>query len=303
MQADIQRLGADGLAVHLRNSLGRLLGRAEVHIAESLGNILLLVNGNDGRGDLAAGGEHLAQLLVVDIVVKVLHVQVGALERSLVVGNTRLGATLLLVLTDKNLLAGDGKGLGVVELLNHFDSRFGSLEVDITVSLGLAAFTGNHGRSDLAADGKCSLELLVSHVLPEVLHIHVGEGLASVPLLVGNVVGDDQGKELGRSQLLAVGGFHGAFSLLAGLVLNEAKALGLAAIAASDFARQNVAKLGESVQEINRRDGGLNVPDDDISVSRLAHEGIALLPHNAKGPALDHRVVEPIESALGILSA
>jgi len=207
------------------------------------------------------------------------------------------------VLHDSNLLAGDGKGLGVVELLNALDSRFGSLEVDETMSLGLAAFTGNHGRSDLAADGKCSLELLVSHVLPEVLHIHVGEGLASVPLLVGNVVGDDQGKELGRSQLLAVGGFHGAFSLLAGLVLNEAKALGLAVVAASNLARQDVAKLGESVQEITGRHRGIGVLDEDVSSARLAHGGIALLPHDAKGPSLDHVVVERIESALGVLSA
>jgi len=97
------------------------------------------------------------------------------------------------------------------------------------------------------AAASCSSVTLV----PEVLHQHVGEGPADVPLLGRNVVGDDEGEALGRSQLLAVGGLHGTFSLLTGLVLNEAEALRLAVIAGSDLAGQDVAEL-EKVSKRSR---------------------------------------------------
>jgi hypothetical protein len=133
----MQRLGTDGLAVHLRNSLSRLLGGAEVHEAESLGNAIVVLL-NDGRGDLTAGGEHLAQFfLVSDVVVKVPHEHVSALERSRV-GNLRPDASNIQV-PNRNLLAGDSKDVCVVEFLDTLECRIGSRKVDIMI---LCAISG-----------------------------------------------------------------------------------------------------------------------------------------------------------------
>ncbi len=56
-----------------------------------------------------------------------------------------------------NPVAGRGQGLDVFDQLNALYRGFGQLEVNETVSLGLAACVAvHHGRRDLAAGGECS---------------------------------------------------------------------------------------------------------------------------------------------------
>ena len=114
---------------------------------------------------------------------------------------------------------------------------------------------------------------------------------------------NNESEALGRGQLLAICALHRPLSLLNRLVLNEAKAFRLAVLGCSDLARQNVSELGKSVQEITRGDGRIDVLDEDVSGTRLAHGGVALLPHDAKGPSLDNVVVQGFEGTLGVLSA
>mmetsp|Transcript_7796 Transcript_7796/g.18105 ORF Transcript_7796/g.18105 Transcript_7796/m.18105 type:complete len:304 (+) Transcript_7796:722-1633(+) len=76
VKSDVDGLGAHHLAVHVRDSTGGVIGRSKAHVAEALA--LAGVQLDLGRGDGAEGLESRAQLVVIDGVIEVLDVQVGA---------------------------------------------------------------------------------------------------------------------------------------------------------------------------------------------------------------------------------
>ena len=117
------------------------------------------------------------------------------------------------------------------------------------------------------------------------------------------MVRDDERKALGFGQLLAICALNGLLSFFAGLKLNETKAPGLAVFGCCEFARQNGSERGESVGEVVGSEARVEVLDEDVSLTRLAQEGVALLPHEAQRPALDRAVVQLLKRLLRDLSA
>merc|ERR1719316_1687841 len=195
---DVQRLAADHLQVHLRDSLRRLLRGGEAHETEALGRALLIAD-NLGRRDLAEGAEVLAELLVVDALVEVLDVEVHALlragrgalrvelalqaERALGLGLRALhvhllpGLVALLALGLLLLLV--GALVRLVELLHRRLRRVGVLEVHEREG-ALLLVRAPHRGGDRAARAERLLELLLGPALRHVLHVQVREGLRLV---------------------------------------------------------------------------------------------------------------------------
>mmetsp|Transcript_20918 Transcript_20918/g.49614 ORF Transcript_20918/g.49614 Transcript_20918/m.49614 type:complete len:435 (+) Transcript_20918:452-1756(+) len=232
VERDVDRLLADHLAVHVRDGAGGVVSRREAHVAEALGLAALLLL-DLGRGDRAEGGEVRAELVVLDGVIQVLDVEVGArvllhqlsLALRPLAAEFRLTLGTLLGLADiDGLLPAERRG--VVERLGGLGGGLKLLEVDKTEALGLALGVGDDDSGgDLAILGKLGLELLLGDVLGKVLDEDVRElGHATLVLALhgGNeradvhtLVGDD----------VAVHLLDGGVGLLLGLILDEAVAL------------------------------------------------------------------------------
>jgi hypothetical protein len=266
---------------------------------------------NLGRGDGAEGCEHVAELLVIDIVVEVLDVEVDALVFGLLLeaGSFVLLAELLLTLVlllcaaDVELLALE---VGVVECV---DSDRSSLVADVVNEAEATALAlviaGNGGRGDVAVLLEKVTELLVGDLKVNVLDVDVGEvGLHLLELahalLLGDVVADEN---LLLVQQHAVDVLDSVVGGLGGLVVDKSVALGVAELVLSNLAAQDVTESGEGVVERLVVNGVVEVLDEDVALASLAQSGVALRPHNAARLALDDGVVQLLESLLAVVRA
>jgi hypothetical protein len=281
-----------------RSGLGAALGRHGV--AHNL-----------GRGDGAEGCEHVAELLVVDVVVEVLDVEVDALVLGLLLeaGSLVLLAELLLTLvlllcaTDVELLALE---VGVIE---GVDGDRGSLVADVVDEAEATALAlvvaGDRGRGDVTVLLEEVTELLVGDLEVNVLDVDVGEvGLHLLELahalLLGDVVADE---DLLLVQQHAVDVLDSVVGGLGGLVVDKPVALGVAELVLSDLAAQDVTESSEGVVERLVINGVVEVLDEDVALAGLAQSGVALRPHNAARLALDDGVVQLLKSLLAVLRA
>merc|ERR1719316_2635395 len=313
---DVQRLAADHLQVHLRDSLRRLLRGGEAHEAEALGRALLIAD-NLGRRDLAEGAEVLAELLVVDALVEVLDVEVHALLRA---GRGALRVELA-------LQAVRALGLGLRALHVHLLARLvGILALGLLLLLvralvrlvvlvhGLLRGVGGlevheregalllvrapHRGGDGAAAAEDLLELVLVPALRHVLHVQVREDLhlvVAVPHL-------DELADLHRllADLHAVHALDGLLRRVLGLEVHEPVALRLAVLVGRDLAGQDVAEQAERVVQGLVVDVRVEVLHEDVPRAGLAHRRVAVAPHDAAGAALDLRVVQGVQRALRV---
>lgn len=262
-------------------------------------------------GDGAKGCEHIAKLVVINIVIKVLDVQVDTLVLGLLLetGSLVLLAQLLLTLVlllgaaDVQLLAVE---VGVVQLI---DSLGGSLVLDVVDKAKAAALAllvaGEGSGGDLTVLLEELTELLIGNILVDVLDVDVGEvGLHLLELahalLLGDVVADE---DLLLVKQHAVDVLDGAVSSLGSLVVDESVALGVAGLILCNLAAQNVAEGSKGVVQSLIVDGVVKVLDEDIALASLAQSRVALRPHDTARLALDDGVVKLLKSLLAVLRA
>jgi len=92
----------------------------------------------------------------------------------------------------------------------------------------------------------------------------------------------------------------GLVGLLSSLELDKAESAGVALLISGHLAGKDVPELGEGVVQgagVNRL---VQVLDEDVAGSGLAHRGVPVLPHDAAWPALDLSVVQGVESTLSV---
>lgn len=262
-----------------------------------------------GGGDGTVRLEDLAELLVVDVVGKVLDVKVdtlvlGALLLAsglVLLAELLLALVLLLGTADVELLALE---VGVVQLLN---SLVGVLVVDVVDETETAALTSlvvvsERGRGDISVLLEQDAELVVGGLELDVLDVDVGEvGLHLLELahavLLGDVVADE---DLLLVQEHAVDHLDGLVGGLGGLVVDETVALGVGVLVLGDLAAENVAEGSKGVVKGLVVNGGVEVLDEDVALASLAQSRITLRPHDAAGLALNESVVQLLESTLTV---
>mmetsp|Transcript_15248 Transcript_15248/g.38279 ORF Transcript_15248/g.38279 Transcript_15248/m.38279 type:complete len:691 (+) Transcript_15248:209-2281(+) len=309
VEGDVDGLGAQHLAVHGRDGARRLLGGREAHKAKALGNVgALLVAHHLGRGDGPELLERGAELVVIDGVVEVLDVEVDELVVLEALHPDAL-VLLLQLLLALALLLGTARVnrllptpvLGAVDGLGGLLGRLRLLEVDKPKPPAGAILLAHHlGARHIPMLGKRGLELLVRHILGDVLDVDVGEAA-----LAARVLAVPAGKKRPHKQALVLQDHpvhlrRRLVRLLGSLELHEPKALRLALVVHGDLAREDVAKLRKGVVEGARVDRLVEVLDEDVALPALADRGVAVLPHDAAGLALDVRVVESVQRALGV---
>merc|ERR1719316_868502 len=317
---DVQRLAADHLQVHLRDSLRRLLRGGEAHEAEALGRALVIAD-NLGRRDLAEGAEVLAELLVVDALVEVLDVEVHALTRTggaalrvellrelelalglgLRAADVELAAVelvlLLLRLLLRRLLLLVRAHVLLVHLLD------GLLRVvDVLVvherEVALLLVLLHQGGGDGAELAEHLLDLLVVPVRRHVLDVDVREVLR---LAVAVLRLQERAHLHGLlPDLHAVHALDGLLRRVLGLEVHEPVALRLAVLVGRDLAGQDVAEQAERVVQGLVVDVRVEVLHEDVPRAGLAHRGVAVAPHDAARAALDLRVVQGVQGALRV---
>merc|ERR1719316_1092776 len=259
---DVQRLAADHLQVHLRDSLRRLLRGGEAHEAEALGRALVIAD-NLGRRDLAEGAEVLAELLVVDALVEVLDVEVHALLRAgrgalrvellrelelalglgLRAADVELAAVELVLLVLRLLLRGLLLLVRAHVLLVHLlDSLLRVVDVLVVHEreLALLLVRLHQGRGDGAELAEHLLDLVVVPVRRHVLDVHVREVLR---LAVAVLRLQERAHLHGLlPDLHAVHALDGLLRGVLGLEVHEPVALRLAVLVGRDLAGQDVAE-------------------------------------------------------------
>ena len=67
----------------------------------------------------------------------------------------------------------------------------------------------------------------------------------------------------------------------------------------SNLAAEDVAESGEGVVHCFVIDGLVQVLDEDVADSGSSKAGIALAPHDADGPSLQHVEVHRVQGSLG----
>merc|ERR1719316_1492627 len=318
---DVQRLAADHLQVHLRDSLRRLLRGGEAHEAEALGRALVIAD-NLGRRDLTEGAEVLPKLLVVDALVEVLDVEVHALlrarrgalrvelllqaERALGLGlgalhvDARANEEILLLLVRsllRRLLLLIRELVRLMQILDGLLRRVRGLEVHErkdALLLVLAHERGGDG-AELPED---LLDLVLVPALRQLLDVHVRELLR----LVVAVLHLHEGRHLDGllADLHPVHALDGLLRRVLGLEVHEPVALGLAVLIGRDLAGQDVAEQAERVVQGLVVDVRVEVLHEDVPRAGLAHRRVAVAPHDAAGAALDLQVVQGVQRALRV---
>jgi hypothetical protein len=287
-----------GLLLGLLTVLGLILGGLSV--THDLG-------GSDGTERL----EDLAELLVINVISKVLNVKVDALVLVdlLLASGLVLAAEFLLTLV-LLLGAANVKLLSVeVRLVEFVNGLVGVLvvgEVDETETAALALVVVSKGSGgDISVLFEQNAELVVGDASVNVLDIDVGEvGLHLLELahavLLGDVVSD---KDLLLVQKHAVDALDSSVGSLGGLVVNETVTLGVTVLILGDLAGKNVAESGEGVVKSLVVNGDIEILDEDVALTSLAEGGITLRPHDTARLALDEGVVQLLESTLTIVTA
>jgi hypothetical protein len=287
-----------GLLLGLLTVLGLILGGLSV--THDLG-------GSDGTERL----EDLAELLVINVISKVLNVKVDALVLVdlLLASGLVLAAEFLLTLV-LLLGAANVKLLSVeVRLVEFVNGLVGVLvvgEVDETETAALALVVVSKGSGgDISVLFEQNAELVVGDASVNVLDIDVGEvGLHLLELahavLLGDVVSD---KDLLLVQKHAVDALDSSVGSLGGLVVNETVTLGVTVLILGDLAGKNVAESGEGVVKSLVVNGDIEILDEDVALTSLAEGGITLRPHDTARLALDEGVVQLLESTLTIVAA
>ena len=212
-----------------------------------------------------------------------------------------LALGLLLGTTDVELLS---VGLGLVQGVASNGSLAVGGEVDEAKAPGLASLVSHDdGGDDLAVGGKELLELGVGQVLIKVLHKDIGEVLLEL-LVLGRALPPrdvEDNEDLLLVQEHAVNLGDGELGSLGSLEVNEAETAGGGALVDHDLAGEDVAEGAESVVEGLVVDAPVEVLDEDVADTGPAEGGVTLGPHDASGPALDHMVVQGVQSALSVV--
>jgi hypothetical protein len=309
VEGDDDRLRAENLAVHLSDGAGGLLGGRVADEAKALGGLGLVVTHDAGTGDGAEGSEGLAEDLISDAVIEVLHVQVHALvlRNTLLVKSvdTALDFTgalsLLLGAIDVELEGGTLVLNGFVgKLCESLLSRGVLSEVNETEALGLSiGVTSDDDASNRAKGGEELLKLVFGVGLRELLHVEVGPVVLASAVLATNERSD---VHLVIVNEVAVELLNGILSGFSSFVVNVAVALGVAVLIGSDLARKDVSEHGEGVEKTLVVDSRSQVLNEDVSDATLTKAGITLRPHNSAGSALNIREVHGIKCTLSILN-
>ena len=257
------------------------------------------------RRDGSELSEELAELGVVDGVLEVLDVEVGAghlLEPLAALGiELRLELSLTLSLL---LGAADDPRLVLnlvvaVELLDRLGGCLGFLEADKAEALGLAlAVLHDDDGGELADGTEHLLELVLVDRLVKVLHVHVVErGRAAAALAAALERADVHLLVVQEHPVHLVDGL--LRSLLLG-ELHETVALGDSLAIGGDLGGHDVAELGEGVVESLVVDLLVEVLDEDVADAGLAKRGISLRVHDANRLAVHDLEVQDVDGARGI---
>lgn len=261
-----------------------------------------------GGGNGAVRTEELTELLIVNVIGQVLHVEVdtlvlgGFLQTGSLVLLAQFILTLVLLLSTANveLLAID---FLVVHLFHGGLRTFVGRVVDETKTTALAILVAAQSSGgDLTILLKEVTELLIGNLEIDILDVNVGEvGLhlleLALAVLLGDVVADE---DLLVVQKHAIDVLDGVVGSVSGLVVDETVALGVTEFILGNLAAENVAKGGESVMEGLVVNGIVKVLDEDVALASLAQSGVTLRPHDTAGLALDESIVQVLESALTI---
>jgi len=131
-ESDVQGLGTDHLAVHLRDSLGSLIGRRVADETKVLGSTLVVLH-DSAAGDCSEGVELGSESLIIPLVVEVLDVKVDTGRLGLLLGSSLLVTLLEFVVSLGSLLSSAGVKLLSLELLlvQLINSLGSGLVVDI----------------------------------------------------------------------------------------------------------------------------------------------------------------------------
>jgi hypothetical protein len=264
-----------------------------------------------GGGNRAELGEHLAELIIVNIVIEVLDVEVNALvlvgllqASSLIrLAELLLAFVLLLGAANVQILAME---ILAVEVVNSLGGSLVSSEVDKTETSALALLiTGEGRRGDVTKLLKELTEIILGNVRRNVLDVDVSEvGLhlleLALAVLLGDVVADINLLLVEKHAVDVLDGLGGS---LISLVVNETIALGVTILVLGDLAAQNVTKSSKGVVESLVVNSDIKVLDENIALAVLAKSRVTLRPHDAAGATLDQGVVELLKSLLAISSS
>ncbi|KAF5134446.1 hypothetical protein E5D57_005080 [Metarhizium anisopliae] len=287
------------VGVFLLGLLGFLLGLRLLLVVFFL---LLIVVGSIGRsiphhlggGDGAKLGKHLAELLIIHIVIKVLDVEV----------DTLLLLTLMLLLGTANVKVLATEVL-TVELLDSLGGAFMGGEIDKTEATALALLvTGKRRRRDVTILLEELTELVVGGLSADILDVNVGKVSfhllkLALTVLLRDVVTD---VDLLLVEKHAINVLDGLVSSLVRLVMDKTIALGVAVLVLGNLAAQNVAKGSKGIMESLVVNGNIQVLDEDIALASLAESRVTLRPHDAARAALDEGVIELLQGLLSISS-
>merc|ERR1740128_1410515 len=303
-QGNIQRLGDNVSAIHLGDSLGCFLRGRKADEAEALASALLAGH-NLGACDSAERSKFLAEHLVINRIVKILHVQVNSLvpvqtfklHHFKLLLELLLSLSLLLGATNIQVLTTE---VHTIQILDGLLGRFSIFVADKAESLQFASFLShNLERRNLS---KHLVQLVLTHFISKVLHIHICEllGLLSkllLPLLSGDETAD---KDLLVKEQHTVGLLDSVLGSLLSLKVNKSIALAVAFSILGDLTRQNISKGGECIVHLFVVDTLIQILDENITHTTSTEGGITLAPHNTHGTVLQHLEVHQIKGTFGI---
>ena len=257
------------------------------------------------RRDGSELSEELAELGVVDGVLEVLDVEVGAghlLHAFATLGvelrlELSLALRLLLRPADDPRLVLD---LVVpVELLDGLLRRVGILEAHEAEALGLPLGVLHH---DDGGERAVLLEHLAEHVLGDglvqVLDVDVVERARPAAALAASLERTDVHLLVVHQHPVHLA--DGALRSLRGVELDETVTLALALHVRRDLRGDDVAELREGVVEGLVVDLLVEVLDEDVADAGLAKRGISLRVHDANRLAVHDLEVQDVDGARGI---
>merc|ERR1719327_385596 len=325
-ETDVQRLALDDLEVHLCHRLGGLVRGTEADEAEALALALLVLHRSD-RGDGAERLEELPQGGVVRVLLKVFHVQVHA------VGLVPAGAAVAVELRPERRHAlGLGLRPGAIEevvrvsfavlrhlllallsvglllllapeilLVHRFDALLRRVALLVVHEREPTAFSVGHegARRDGTELSELRLELVLVPVRGHVLDVEVGEvgGVGALAVLAFHEGVDFHGLV---ADLHAVHALDGLLRGLLRLVVHEAVSARFAARVGRHLAGEDVAEEAEGVVQRLVVDVPVQVLHEDVAHAALPQARVAMAPHDPAGAALDVRVVQRVQRALGV---
>jgi len=252
------------------------------------------------RSDGAKGSEQLTELLIINLVIEVLDVEVHTLvlgcllnARSLVrLAELLLTLVLLLGTTDIEVLTLEVLS---IQLIDSLSSVLVVDEVNETETTALVILlvAGERGGRNVAKLLEEITELLISNFDGNVLDIDVGEVCLhllklGLTVLFWDVVANEDLLLVQKHTIDVLDSLAGS---LVGLVVDETVTLGGSSLILSNLATENVTKGSEGIVKSLVVDGGIQVLDEDVSLTRLAKSRVTLRPHNSAWAALNEGVV------------